>query len=81
MWSSDGSSISTLATYQQPVFNVQFSPNHQRVLVTGAMPSPHVLELNAQGEVTKDWDVIAMNALERSSGGVNELTMNCRRMR
>ena len=49
--------------------------------MTGAMPSPHILELSPQGEVTNDWDVVAINALEQSSGGVNELSMNGRKVR
>ena len=79
LWSSNGSSIKTLATYQQPVFNVQFSPNHQRILISGALPSAHVLEVTPQGDITKDWDAASMNALERAVGGVNELPTNGKR--
>ena len=50
LWNSNGMKLSTVASYQKPAFNVSFSPDSQRLLVSGAS-SFNIYSIGSNGQV------------------------------
>ena len=50
LWTSNGMKLSTVASYQKPVFNVSFSPDSQRLLVSGAA-SFAIYSIDSAGQI------------------------------
>lgn len=76
MWSSSGCQITSIAKYDRPVFNVSFSPDAKHILVTGALPSFHILDITDSSNIKDTLDIVSVNEFERKEGGANELPMN-----
>ena len=76
MWSSSGCQLASIAKYDRPVFNVSFSPDAKHVLVTGALPSFHILDITQSSNIKDILDIVSANELERKEGGTNELAIN-----
>ena len=51
LWSANGMKLTTLGHFPHPAFNVSFSPDSSRVLVTGALPSFYVYSLSPEKQV------------------------------
>ncbi|KAK8828939.1 hypothetical protein WA538_000942 [Blastocystis sp. DL] len=45
LWANNGVHVTSLGSFKHPVFNVSFSPDSKRILVTGAIPSLHVIDI------------------------------------
>ena len=45
LWASNGESLASLPTFSRPVFNVSFSPNGSKLLISGALPSFYVFSV------------------------------------
>ena len=75
VWLNSAKDEITVATFHQPVMSVSFSPNGNRLLVAGILPSFYVYAIEASSAV-QEIDTISVNEREKQFGGSLSIPLN-----
>ena len=75
VWLNPAKDEITVATFHQPVMSVSFSPNGNRLLVAGILPSFYVYTIEASSAI-QEIDTISVNEREKQFGGSLSIPLN-----